>query len=152
EPAQDRSAARRHRGISGALRRIRLRCGDERQASEHARVREALEPAALAAARRVREQAERSHSAKAGRDADDPPVQSGALMSKPVRLGLGPNLAQFSLLVVVNAFVGAMVGLERTILPAIAEHDFHLAARAAVLSFIVVFGVVKAVTNYFAGC
>jgi MFS family permease len=72
-------------------------------------------------------------------------------MDRPVRLGLRPNLAQFSLLVVVNAFVGAMVGLERTILPAIAEHDFHLAARAAVLSFIVVFGVVKAGTNYLAG-
>ena len=69
----------------------------------------------------------------------------------PIRLGLGPNLAQFSLLVVVNAFVGAMVGLERTILPAIAEQEFHLAARTAVLSFIVVFGVVKAITNYFAG-
>ena len=69
----------------------------------------------------------------------------------PIQLGLGPNLAQFSLLVVVNAFVGAMVGLERTILPAIAEQEFHLAARTAVLSFIVVFGVVKAVTNYFAG-
>jgi MFS family permease len=68
-----------------------------------------------------------------------------------IRLGLRANLAQFSLLVVVNAFVGAMVGLERSILPAIAEHDFHLAARAAVLSFIVVFGVVKALTNYFAG-
>jgi MFS family permease len=68
-----------------------------------------------------------------------------------VRLGLGPNLAQFSLLVIVNAFVGAMIGLERTILPAIAEHEFHLVARAAVLSFIVVFGVTKALTNYFAG-
>jgi len=68
-----------------------------------------------------------------------------------IRLGLGPNLAQFSLLVVVNAFVGAMVGLERTILPAIAEQEFQLAARTAVLSFIVVFGVVKALTNYFAG-
>jgi MFS family permease len=68
-----------------------------------------------------------------------------------VRLGLGANLAQFSLLVVVNAFVGAMVGLERTILPAIAEQEFHLAARAAVLSFIVVFGITKALTNYFAG-
>jgi MFS family permease len=68
-----------------------------------------------------------------------------------VRLGIGANLAQFSLLVVVNAFVGAMVGLERTILPAIAEHDFHLAARTAILSFIVVFGVTKALTNYFAG-
>ena len=72
-------------------------------------------------------------------------------MSKPVRLGLGPNLPQFSLLVLVNAFVGAMIGLERSILPAIAEHDFHLAARAAVLSFIIVFGAVKAITNYFAG-
>jgi MFS family permease len=68
-----------------------------------------------------------------------------------VRLGLGPNLAQFSLLVVVNAFVGAMVGLERSILPAIAEQDFHLAARATVLSFIVVFGITKALTNYLAG-
>lgn len=68
-----------------------------------------------------------------------------------VRLGLGPNLAQFTLLVVVNAFVGAMIGLERSILPAIAEEEFHLAARAGVLSFIVVFGVTKALTNYFAG-
>ena len=71
--------------------------------------------------------------------------------SPSIRLGLGPNLAQFSLLVLVNAFVGAMVGLERSILPAIAEEEFHLAARAAVLSFIVVFGVTKALTNYFAG-
>jgi len=68
-----------------------------------------------------------------------------------VRLGLRENLAQFSLLVVVNAFVGAMVGMERSILPAIAEHDFHLAARTAVLSFILVFGVTKALTNYVAG-
>ena len=68
-----------------------------------------------------------------------------------VRLGLRENLAQFSLLVVVNAFVGAMVGMERSILPAIAEQEFHLAARTAVLSFIVVFGVAKALTNYGAG-
>jgi MFS family permease len=68
-----------------------------------------------------------------------------------VRLGLRENLGQFSLLVVVNAFVGAMVGMERTILPAIAEADFHLAAKSAVLSFIVVFGVTKALTNYLAG-
>ncbi len=68
-----------------------------------------------------------------------------------VRLGLRENLGQFSLLVVVNAFVGAMVGMERTILPPIAEQEFHLAARSAVLSFIVVFGVTKALTNYLAG-
>lgn len=66
-------------------------------------------------------------------------------------LGIRANLAQFSLLVVVNAFVGAMVGMERSILPAIAEREFHLAARAAIFSFILVFGVVKAVTNYVAG-
>jgi MFS family permease len=68
-----------------------------------------------------------------------------------VRLGLRENLPQFVLLVVVNAFVGAMVGLERSILPAIAEQEFHLAARTALLSFIVVFGVAKALTNYGAG-
>jgi MFS family permease len=68
-----------------------------------------------------------------------------------VRLGLRENRWQFSLLIVVNAFVGAMVGMERSILPAIAEHEFQLAARTAILSFIVVFGVTKALTNYFAG-
>jgi len=68
-----------------------------------------------------------------------------------VRLGLRENLAQFSLLVVVNAFVGAMVGMERTILPPIAEQEFHLSAKTAVLSFIIVFGVTKALTNYLAG-
>ena len=68
-----------------------------------------------------------------------------------IALGLRANLAQFSLLVVVNAFVGAMVGMERSILPAIAEQEFHLAAKSAVLSFIVVFGVTKALTNYLAG-
>ena len=71
-------------------------------------------------------------------------------MTEP-RLGIRANLAQFSLLVVVNAFVGAMVGMERTILPVIAEVDFHLAAKTAVLSFIVVFGITKALTNYVAG-
>ncbi|MBP8080849.1 MAG: MFS transporter, partial [Arenimonas sp.] len=70
---------------------------------------------------------------------------------KGVRLGLRENLGQFSLLVVVNAFVGAMVGMERSILPAIAEQEFHLAAKTAVLSFIVVFGITKALTNYLAG-
>ena len=72
-------------------------------------------------------------------------------MSTAIRLGLRQNLGQFSLLVLVNAFVGAVVGLERTILPAIAEQEFQLAARAAILSFIAVFGVTKALTNYFAG-
>lgn len=73
------------------------------------------------------------------------------MSERPVQLGLRENLGQFSLLVVVNAFVGAMIGMERSILPAIAEADFQLAARTAILSFIVVFGVSKALTNYLAG-
>jgi MFS family permease len=68
-----------------------------------------------------------------------------------VRLGLRENLAQFSLLVAVNAFVGAMVGLERSTLPLIGEADFGLRSSAAVLSFIVAFGLAKSVTNLAAG-
>lgn len=71
--------------------------------------------------------------------------------SSVIRLGLKENLGQFSLLILINAFVGAMVGLERSILPQIAEKDFQLAAKSAILSFIVVFGFSKALMNYFAG-
>jgi MFS family permease len=66
-------------------------------------------------------------------------------------LGLRENWRQFWLLVLVNAFVGAMVGLERTVLPLIAEQEFGLASRSATLSFIATFGVVKAITNVVAG-
>lgn len=72
-------------------------------------------------------------------------------MNKEVDLGLRENLGQFILLVIVNAFVGGMVGLERSILPQIAEVEFHIAAKTAILSFIVVFGITKALTNYFTG-
>src|SRR6187455_1006632 len=70
---------------------------------------------------------------------------------KEVKLGLRENWQQFTLLVIINAFVGGMIGLERSILPGIAEVEFHIAAKTAILSFIIVFGVVKAFTNYFAG-
>jgi MFS family permease len=69
----------------------------------------------------------------------------------PVRLGLRENAAQFSLLVAINAFVGAMVGLERATLPLVGRDDFALGSSAAVLSFIVAFGVAKALTNLAAG-
>ena len=72
-------------------------------------------------------------------------------MAVQVKLGLRENLQQFTLLVIINAFVGGMVGLERSILPQIAEAEFHIAAKTAILSFIIVFGIVKAVTNYFTG-
>src|ERR1051326_4625334 len=70
---------------------------------------------------------------------------------KQVQLGLRENWRQFTLLVIINAFVGGMIGLERSILPRIAEVEFHIAAKTAVLSFIVAFGIVKAITNYFTG-
>jgi len=70
---------------------------------------------------------------------------------RTLRLGLRENLAQFSLLVAINAFVGAMVGLERSTLPLIGRTDFGLASSAAVLSFIVAFGLAKAFTNLGAG-
>ena len=70
---------------------------------------------------------------------------------KNVKLGLKENWKQFTLLIIVNAFVGGMVGLERTILPQLAEEKFNLIAKTAILSFIVVFGVTKAITNYFTG-
>jgi MFS family permease len=66
-------------------------------------------------------------------------------------LGLRENRAQFTLLVCVNAFVGAMVGLERSTLPLIGREDFGLASETVVLSFIVAFGLAKALTNLGAG-
>lgn len=72
-------------------------------------------------------------------------------MGAAPRLGLRRNLPQFSLLVLVNAFVGAMVGMERAILSPLAEQEFGVVAHTAILAFIVVFGVSKAFTNYFAG-
>jgi len=67
------------------------------------------------------------------------------------RLGIRENAGQFALLVAVNGFVGGMVGLERAILPALAEENYGLAARSAILGFIVVFGLTKAATNWWAG-
>ena len=68
-----------------------------------------------------------------------------------VRLGLRENLAQFALLVGVNALVGGMIGQERTVLPLLATEEFHLTAFTSTLTFIAAFGIVKAVTNFFAG-
>ncbi len=73
------------------------------------------------------------------------------MKTRGVELGLRENAAQFALLVALNALVGAMVGLERSTLPLIGEEDFGLASKAAVLSFIVAFGLAKALTNLGAG-
>ena len=66
-------------------------------------------------------------------------------------LGLRANAAQFTLLVAVNALVGGMLGQERTVLPLLAEREFHLTGYTAALTFILAFGVAKAITNYLAG-
>ena len=73
------------------------------------------------------------------------------MKSTKVQLGLKENWKQFALLLLVNAFVGGMVGLERTILPELAEKEFLIVTTSVVLSFIIVFGTVKAITNYFTG-
>ncbi len=71
--------------------------------------------------------------------------------SRPLVVGLRENWQQFSLLILVNAFVGAMVGLERSVLPVVASAEFGLASKSAVLSFIASFGLTKAFTNLTAG-
>jgi MFS family permease len=73
------------------------------------------------------------------------------MSDKNISLGLKENWLQFTILVIINAFVGAMIGLERSILPSIAENEFNMIAKSAIFSFIVVFGFTKAFTNYFAG-
>ena len=72
-------------------------------------------------------------------------------MTAAVRLGLRENAAQFSLLVALNALVGGMVGLERSVLPLVGQHDFGLRSKTAILAFVLAFGVAKAVTNLAAG-
>ncbi len=71
--------------------------------------------------------------------------------SRAIRLGLRANWQQFALLVAINAFVGGVVGVERSTLAPLAESDFHLASSAAILSFLISFGLVKAASNFIAG-
>jgi MFS family permease len=68
-----------------------------------------------------------------------------------VRLGLKENWQQFSLLILVNAFVGGMIGLERTVVPLIGSEEFGLVLKTAIFSFIVSFGIVKAISNLVSG-
>jgi MFS family permease len=78
-------------------------------------------------------------------------IASGTSTAAPIRLGLRENIAQFSLLVGVNALVGGMIGQERTVLPLLADEEFGLTKFTAALTFIAAFGIVKAGTNFFAG-
>jgi MFS family permease len=69
----------------------------------------------------------------------------------PIKLGLRPNFRQFLILVLVNAFVGAMIGLEQTVVPLIGKNEFGIESSAIIVSFIASFGAVKAVLNLLAG-
>jgi MFS family permease len=77
--------------------------------------------------------------------------KDGKRTSIPIRLGLRANINQFSILVLVNAFVGAMIGLEQTVVPLIGRNEFGIESNALIVSFIASFGAVKAVLNLFAG-
>lgn len=68
-----------------------------------------------------------------------------------IKLGLKENWRQFTILVIVNAFVGGMIGMERTIVPQFAEIEFGIASKTAILSFITAFGITKALANYYTG-
>jgi len=72
-------------------------------------------------------------------------------MSENIKLGLKENWKQFAVLVIVNAFVGGMIGMERTIFPQFAELEFGIASKTAILSFIIAFGISKAIANYYTG-
>jgi MFS family permease len=71
--------------------------------------------------------------------------------SIPIKLGLRANINQFSILVLVNAFVGAMIGLEQTVVPLIGKDEFGIESNALIVSFIASFGAIKAILNLFAG-
>ena len=78
-------------------------------------------------------------------------LENYKMRTENIKLGLKENWLQFTILVIVNAFVGGMVGLERTIFPKFAEIAFGVASKTAILSFIIAFGITKAITNYFTG-
>jgi len=80
-----------------------------------------------------------------------PPSDEAARAAGAVRLGLRENWAQFALLVLINAFVGGMVGIERTVVPLIGSQEFGIASTTLVVSFIVSFGLVKAFANLVSG-
>src|SRR5579871_5753258 len=79
------------------------------------------------------------------------PAESSAPAPSGIRLGLKENWQQFSLLVLINAFVGGMVGIERTVVPLIGAEEFGIASKTLVVSFIISFGVIKACANLVSG-
>ena len=84
-------------------------------------------------------------------DKDEDKTNRDPRDSSQIKLGLKPNINQFLLLIIVNAFVGAMIGLEQTVIPTLGKEEFDLESNALILSFIASFGLVKSILNLFAG-
>lgn len=84
-------------------------------------------------------------------DSNDDDRYAKADKSNSIKLGLRPNLRQFLILILVNAFVGAMIGLEQTVVPLIGKNEFGIESNAIIVSFIASFGAVKAILNLYAG-
>src|SRR5918996_667289 len=150
--------ARSRRRLSEPLRRLRVRARPVRESLLEHRLRASPQPGARI--RRRGELCRRSAgraaagAGRSGRDRRRQPSRHGAgdrVSDETARLGLRANAAQFSLLVALNAFVGAMVGLERSVLPLVGERDFDLQSKGAILSFVVAFGIAKALANLAAG-
>src|SRR5262249_7274610 len=115
-------------------------CGRRRSAATSER------PEGAAARCRIPGVEARAASGRSDELKEEAPMPTGR-----VQLGLRANAKQFSLLVGLNALVGAMVGLERSVLPLVGEHDFDLRSNAAILAFVVAFGAAKALTNLVSG-
>src|SRR5205085_5289749 len=159
-PLTDRAppdTARSHPALPRPLLGVGLRAWPVRASGIDDRFRASQQPRTPGRRRGfLRRGAAARHAARAraaGSDRRGQPLWCGddGGVTAPVRLGLRENLGQFSLLVAVNVFVGAMVGLERSTLPLVARVDFGVTSAAAVLSFIVGFGLAKAFTNLAAG-
>src|SRR5207247_8558382 len=150
-------AARPRRRVPALLRRLGRWPRPLRQPGFLFRLRAHPQPAAGGGrSGRIRRGVGGRHAAAARRSGADRRVQplgpnSRTRMSAAVRLGLRANAGQFALLVALNALVGAMVGLERSVLPLVGKQDFGLRSTSAVLAFVVAFGAAKAVTNLAAG-
>src|SRR5206468_12970871 len=156
-PAAAPRAAVLRRPLPEPLRRVGLRARPLRQPVFVDRVRTRPQPTARTRRPgRLRRRARRRHAApacRAGPNRRRYPIRQvrRSRMSSPGRLGLRANAGQFALLVELNALVGGMVGLERSVLPLVGEQDFGLRSTSAILAFVVAFGAAKALTNLAAG-
>src|SRR5262249_42658664 len=124
-----------------------VRQGAQRQARLDHWLRAPIQSGAAANVKRRVRTVRADGPASTARGVRAEPAQERGRRVTAARLGLRENLPQFTLLVVLNAFVGAMVGLERTVLPLLGEQEFGLSSKTAITSFIVSFGVTKAIIN-----